>query len=326
MSRISVIIPVYNAEKYIEDCVKSVLEQSFQDFEMILVDDGSQDASGMICDGYAEKYEKVKVIHTQNQGPAAARKQGVELAIGEYITFVDADDWLDSDMLAFMYQRMGENCADIVCLGHKEMNAQGNVLVCMPEGVGNIEMTTVYAMMQNLHGTRVIDSGPWAKLIRRDLFDNIDYCIDVTIGEDYFMILQLLEKAQKVVLYDNPLYNRCIRSSSISRSGYSMRHKMAFERYMQWRNYLLENYPDLEDEIIGYHTEYEMAVLTAMCRNQQYDKAVIKELQADLKKNYKVTLKCRKTPFYMRVSAVMIAFCCPLFIVIFRVIHVLTGR
>ena len=140
------------------------------------------------------------------------------------------------------------------------------------------------------------------------------------------MVLQLLEKAESVVLCKEPMYNRCIRTTSISRSGYSERHRQAFEEYMKWRNYLLEKYPELGTEIIGYHTEYEMAVITAMCRNQEYDKVVIRRLVKDLRKNRRFILHCAKTPFYMKVSAVVIAYCYPMFIVIFRGVHLLTGR
>ena len=88
----------------------------------------------------------------------------------------------------------------------------------------------------------------------------------------------------------------------------------------------MEKYPELGTEIIGYHTEYEMAVITAMCRNQEYDKAVIRRLVKDLRKNRRFILHCAKTPFYMKVSAVVIAYCHPMFIVIFRGVHLLTGR
>jgi glycosyltransferase involved in cell wall biosynthesis len=326
MIQISIIIPVYNAEQYLYHCVRSILEQSCQDFELILVDDGSVDQSGEICNQYAETDARIQVIHTANRGPAAARKIGVEHATGQYVTFVDADDWLDQDMLAFGVEKLQEKSADILCMGHKEVERQGDVKIVKPRCVEEIEMTEAIEMMRQLHGTRLIDSGPWAKMIRRKLFEGIDFCEEVTIGEDYFMVLQLLEKANKAVLCGKPLYNRCIRPTSISRSGYSKRHRLAFEQYMRWRIYLLDRYPELKDEITGYHTEYEMAVITAMCRNKQYDLDVIRKLKQDLRKNRNIVLRSRKTPLYMRASAVMIAYCWPVFIVFFRMIHIMTGR
>ena len=285
MKQISVIIPLYNAEKYLDNCIQSILGQTYQEFEIVLVDDGSTDNSRIMVDCYAEKYQHVKVVHTENRGPAAARKEGIELAAGEYVMFVDADDWLDRRTLEYAMSRVEDRRADIVCFGHRERGENGQTKAVFAQDFDDLDMPEVKQRMVHLHGTRLIDSGPWAKLIRKTLFENIDFCENVTIGEDYFMVLQLLEKAENVVLCKEPMYNRCIRTTSISRSGYSERHRQAFEEYMKWRNYLLEKYPELGTEIIGYHTEYEMAVITAMCRNQEYDKAVIRRLVKDLRKN-----------------------------------------
>ena len=326
MKQISVIIPLYNAEKYLDNCIQSILGQTYQEFEIVLVDDGSTDNSRIMVDCYAEKYQHVKVVHTENRGPAAARKEGIELAAGEYVMFVDADDWLDRRTLEYAMSRVEDRRADIVCFGHRERGENGQTKAVFAQDFDDLDMPEVKQRMVHLHGTRLIDSGPWAKLIRKTLFENIDFCENVTIGEDYFMVLQLLEKAENVVLCKEPMYNRCIRTTSISRSGYSERHRQAFEEYMKWRNYLLEKYPELGTEIIGYHTEYEMAVITAMCRNQEYDKVVIRRLVKDLRKNRRFILHCAKTPFYMKVSAVVIAYCYPMFRVIFRGVHLLTGR
>lgn len=326
MCQISAIIPVYNAEKYLENCIESILNQSYQDFELILVDDGSTDGSGKICDKYVFKDARIKAIHTKNRGPAAARRTGIEKAEGEFVTFVDADDWLERGMFVFAMEKLTERRVDIICMGHKEVDMHGDSRVTVSGYLEEQLVTQKPEMMRHLHGTRLIDSGPWAKLIKRDLFDGIDFCETVTIGEDYFMVLQLLEKANQIIICADALYDRCIRSTSISRSGYSKRHRMAFEQYMKWRTYLLDRYPELREEIIGYHTEYEMAVITAMCRNKQYDRNVIGRLKRDLRVNRKIVLKCSKTPVYMRGSALMIAYCPVLFIIIFRMIHILTGR
>ena len=103
MSKISVIIPVYNTELYIARCIDSVLKQTYENWELILVDDGSGDKSGTICDDYAKEDSRIKVIHNQNHGPAASRDLGVKEAIGELIMFVDSDDWLDEKMLQIMH-------------------------------------------------------------------------------------------------------------------------------------------------------------------------------------------------------------------------------
>lgn len=326
MRQISVIIPAYNAENYLDNCIESILGQTCSAYEIILVDDGSVDSTGQMIDRYAEKFRQIVTVHTENRGPAAARKKGIECAAGEYVMFVDSDDWLDKEMLEFAGTISEDAEVDLVCLGHKEVDENRHVKAISPQEFDRLDMTETKQMMYHLHGTRLIDSGPWAKLIRRSLFENIDFCENVTIGEDYFMVLQLLEKAERAVLCKEAMYNRCIRTTSISRSGYTERHRQAFKEYMKWRNYLLERYPELKPEIISYHTEYEMAVITAMCRNNKYDKAVIRSLVKDLRENHKIVLQCKKTPLHMKVSALFIAYCYPLFILIFRSIHHLTGR
>lgn len=116
MPKVSVIVPVYNAEKYLQECVDSILRQTLADIEVILVDDGSSDSSPVICDGYAEQDKRVKAIHQRNSGAAAARNQGMNVAQGEYIAFVDSDDWIDADM----YKRMvavaeADDCDLVIC-------------------------------------------------------------------------------------------------------------------------------------------------------------------------------------------------------------------
>ena len=109
MSKVSIIVPVYNAEKYLCECVDSILSQTLTDLEVILVDDGSADSSPVICDGYAERDKRVKAIHQKNSGAAAARNHGMNIAQGEYIAFVDSDDWIDADMYKRMVDTAEEN-------------------------------------------------------------------------------------------------------------------------------------------------------------------------------------------------------------------------
>ena len=114
MVKISMIVPVYQVEKYIAQCIESVLNQTFSDFELILIDDGSKDNSGAICDSYAAKDDRIIVIHTKNNGAATARNIGLERASGEYITFLDGDDYLAENMLSRLYEEIENSDYDIV--------------------------------------------------------------------------------------------------------------------------------------------------------------------------------------------------------------------
>lgn len=323
---ISLIVPMYNAENYIDKCLDSILAQTYQDYEVVLINDGSTDKTSERCRAYTRRDKRFQLIGSANKGPAGARRIGIMESKGDYIMFVDADDWLEPDMLERTWKLMQEQQADMVCTGHKEVRVDGTVKSVLPQMEEMMVLEDHEQMMHHLHGTRIIDSGPWAKLVRRKLFGGIDYCENATVGEDYFMVLQLLEKAQKVVQCTDALYDRCMRPNGISRSGYTKRHKAAFEEYGKWREYLLERYPALGREIVSYHLEYEMAVITAMCRNRQYDEPVIQMLSQDLRRNLLKICTCAKTPFYAKGSAVLIAFMPGVFIMLFCVIHKLTGR
>ena len=121
MSLFSIIVPVYKAEKYLDDCIKSLLKQTITDFEVILVDDGSPDRSGEICDDYSEKYKFIKTIHKKNEGLVSARKAGAKVAVGKYIVCVDSDDWVDDGYLEKFYTIIKRFQPDIICSGMKRV-------------------------------------------------------------------------------------------------------------------------------------------------------------------------------------------------------------
>lgn len=124
---ISVIVPVYGVEKYLSKCIESLVKQTFKDIEVILVDDGSPDSCGKICDMYAEKYEQLVIIHQVNQGVSVARNAGLKIAKGEYIGFVDPDDWVAPEMYESMYGAMKETGTDLVICGYDYYDEQGQV-------------------------------------------------------------------------------------------------------------------------------------------------------------------------------------------------------
>lgn len=117
MNSLSVIVPVYNSERYLRQCIESILDQSYRDIELILVDDGSKDSSGSICDEYALNDIRVKVLHKENGGAVSAKKHGLKLSSSEYVTFVDSDDWIDKNMYKYLFTQLQVNNADIITSG-----------------------------------------------------------------------------------------------------------------------------------------------------------------------------------------------------------------
>lgn len=323
---ISVIIPVYNTEKYVSRCIDSVIQQTYSDWELILVDDGSTDTSGSVCDTYSRQDSRIRTLHNQNQGPAASRKAGVDAAAGDLIMFADSDDWLDVRMLQVMYQQYQESGAGMVCCVYQDVDDDGKVFRPYAFKESYIDCMNAQECMYHMHHTRYLTGSPYAKLFRKELFEGIDFCSNVTIGEDYSMIVQLAENAGRVKIISQELYFRYMRKGSISHGGYTERHRQAFDNYMRIRQDLLKKYPELSSDIIAFHTEYEMAVITAMCRNDCYDKEVIWKLKEDLRENMRNTLKHPIIPLYMKGCAVLIAYAHPVFVFLFRILYHLTGR
>lgn len=166
---ISVIIPVYNAEKYLEKCINSILVQSFERFELILVDDGSTDSSGTICDSYAERDSRVKAFHKQNEGVSAARDFGVAHSKGEYIAFIDADDYIAEDYLKILYHDINKYHADIACCNSS--------LLCDEKEIVSYDCVLENRIIKNKaeyvrdYSHKLYCRVVWAKLIRKKLLD-----------------------------------------------------------------------------------------------------------------------------------------------------------
>lgn len=206
--KVSVIIPVYNGEKYLRKCVDSVLGQTFRDYELILVEDGSEDSTGRLCDEYALADSRVRVIHKRNEGLICARKDGIANAKGELIAFVDADDWIEEDFLEILVENMVRNQADIVITGCvKERGHAAEILSNgIPDGIYGAErmIQNIFPCMLHYEGFYRFGILPymWNKLYRKDIlqkcYQNIN--TDIYDGEDAAVIYPYLLKVKKAVV------------------------------------------------------------------------------------------------------------------------------
>lgn len=189
---ISIIVPVYNAEKHLHRCIDSILDQRFKEFEAVLVNDGSSDNSGKICDDYSLKDSRIKVIHKTNGGASSARNAGMEAAEGDYIGFVDADDWIETDMYSAMYSKALEHDVDLVLSDHRRVTADHSYVVTQPirEGFYDKE-ALINEYYHCLLMRKAIDYPPtisnWACLFRMKLLrdNNIWYDTQTKYNEDF---------------------------------------------------------------------------------------------------------------------------------------------
>lgn len=221
---ISVIVPVYNVEPYLRQCIDSILAQTYTDFELILIDDGSTDNCGAVCDEYAAKDDRIRVFHQENAGVSAARNTGITAARGEYIAFVDSDDWVVPTYLNRLYMQLIEYDADISVCGMLSFADD-----CEPENAdffadGNLKiMTGRDACLSIYRMDGIVPIMAWGKLYRRQLFAGIHYPIG-KIHEDDATTPKLLYRAKKISILSAPLYAYRQRKGSIMHERFTEKH------------------------------------------------------------------------------------------------------
>lgn len=213
MPLISISVPVYNVDKYLHQCLDSLLNQTLTDIEIIIVDDGSTDGSSQICDEYANNDRRIKVIHKENGGLALARQAALEVATGKYFCACDADDWVELNMYEQLYNKAEETSADIVMCGYWAEYSNGKQIThhC------HVDLENHTDLFGNaMNG--ILPCQVWNKLFRRDLFTHhhINWEQGINLGEDFFIMLKILQYPIKMVNLNMPLYHyrRIINSTS----------------------------------------------------------------------------------------------------------------
>lgn len=215
---ISIIVPVYNVEKYLERCLDSLLQQTYENIEIILVDDGSTDQSGLICDNYAKKHSHIKVIHKENGGLSSARNTGLTIAQGNFVGFVDSDDWVTTDAYEFLYKLLTEADADL---------AISNFVRCHSEKEGEqkkseteVNSAKVFSQSEYMEkfmkiNTQSIEYYAWNKLYKKELIQNDPFPLGLT-AEDVVGTFRYLLQAKKIVQSNHITYFYYINEQSIT--------------------------------------------------------------------------------------------------------------
>lgn len=227
---ISVIVPVYNVEKYLSTCLDSILNQTFQNFELILVDDGSTDSCGCICDKYEKLDNRIKVIHKKNGGLSEARNVGIEASVGEYITFIDSDDYVNQFFLEYLFREIIKYQADISACGYYRVKDDEAIFPIRGDN-NTIFMTNKEAVkaayLSKLPGFEFITC---AKLYRSSLFKKYQITFPKgKIHEDMFTTYKLLYYAQAIVFFNQDMYYYRFRPGSIMTSNYSLKNISVLE-------------------------------------------------------------------------------------------------
>lgn len=243
---ISVIIPVYKVEDYLDECVASVASQTYKNLEIILVDDGSPDHCPRMCDAWAEKDSRIRVIHKANGGLSDARNAGLEIASGDYIAFVDSDDYIQLDMLEKLLAAMRKENADIAACGIRNFGAGQSTWGCQ-NFVGTPEQ--IYAKLYNETAYPV---AAWNKLYRRECWKTLRFPVG-KICEDAFTTYQLIHNTKCIVMIPEALYCYRIRPESIMTSAFSPKRMDEEEAWRCNYQFIEKHYPSLRKVAFDFY-------------------------------------------------------------------------
>lgn len=274
---ISIIVPIYKVEEYLERCIQSILKQTYNEYELILVDDGSPDNCGEICDRYAEIDNRIKVIHKPNGGLSDARNVGLEMAGGEYVVFVDSDDWLAPQYLEHLLDVAKKTGSDIVECDIIKTSNENEIAVCESEYGSKCYKTE--EALRLLVEDSVFHQYVWNKIYTREVIGNISFEKGRT-NEDEFWTYQIFGRARKVARIDVPLYFYYQRESSIMGVGYNIKRLDGIEAKLRRQEYIEDNFPELTTvakiNLIGSCIYAGQVSLLYMDKNnQQFAKNII---------------------------------------------------
>lgn len=239
---ISIIIPVYNVENYLRKCLDSIIAQTFTQWECILIDDGSLDSSGSICDEYVAAETRFKVIHKKNEGVSSARNAGLNYANGEYICFIDSDDWVGEQYLSNLYNAIENNKVDFVISGHNRIDSDGSKDSFQYDDdiISRNRYDDIF-LKHNLqkHGS------PWSKLFKKELIGSLRFNPDIHLGEDIIFLYNYILNTRKISFLSCSDYNYVYRSGSLT-----MRLNSYESEWMGWQEfYKVSN--ELRKRMIG---------------------------------------------------------------------------
>jgi glycosyltransferase involved in cell wall biosynthesis len=281
---VSVIIPVYNVEEYLCECIDSVINQKYKNLQIILVDDGSTDSSGKICDDYAKKDGRVCVVHKNNSGPSKTRNVGLEHAKGKYIYFLDSDDYIELNALELLVNTAESDGADLVFFDARSFSDDGAQIKQGYVVKGTYESKNGYEVLTDLHNNKDYHCAIYLLFISRKLIsDNkIAFLESAYCSEDMLFTYQIYCHAKKTVQCKNTLYHRRYRSGSIVTSGKNKRHfRSCRDVYEEIRDF---------SERIGKTGDYMATEYTVRCAFNALDtyKKIPEKEQVLCKEEYKL--------------------------------------
>lgn len=289
---ISVIVPIYKVEKYLKKCVESILEQTYSNLDIILVDDGSPDNCGDIMEKFRKKDERIRTIHQKNGGLSDARNSGIKIAKGKYIVCIDSDDWIEKNMIEVLYKDIIKTNSDISVCEFVEEDDFQNILSTKKYNNEIIEFNSKEAL-KSLIKQDILTNHAWNKLYKASLFEGIEYPKG-QLMEDVSTTYKLFEKANKIVYQNTSLYHYIQRGTSILGNITEKRINDQEFAFFDRNKYLMEKYSEFKeiielDNMYNVKTLYFLAVFGGY--KNLYNSKKYVEYYAKYKKIYKENKK-----------------------------------
>lgn len=287
---ITIIVPVYKVENYLSRCVDSILNQTYTDFRLILVDDGSPDNCGKMCDEYAQKDNRVTVLHQKNGGLSAARNTGLNLFYekneSDYILFADSDDWLHPQHLEILMRPVIEKGVKISVCGYERTDAWDGEEYPLYEK-SDYELTTPENLLVNHFWNY---NYAWGKLLHKSVFEDIRYPVGKNF-EDTFTTYKVLYKCQEIAFTPTPLYYYYRNETGISRSPWKESELVIFDAMREQMDFYKNNgyikAYEKEHELFVHHHAYQIVRIKENKKDLKKNKKVLKEIRTDLKRYLK---------------------------------------
>ena len=290
---ISVIVPVYNAEKYLRKCLESIVNQTYKDLEIILVDDGSTDLSPQICDEYAAKDERIRVIHKPNGGVSTARNVGLDSFNGEYVTFIDSDDYIEINMFERIFEAISAKDVDLVFIREKSVNIEGKTIYVN----GEAPTAKILYIDKEKAEERIIKmqiNGMCDKTYKRSLIDGIRVFEGKQHGEDLLFNIQVLERVKTAALIDEILYSYVSNEDSITHVPFNEHTVDGLFFKDETERIIEEKFPRYLDLARRRSFVARQAVLRKIIKDnlQGQQKALLDEITQYLKEKYAFVRNC----------------------------------
>lgn len=263
---ISIIVPVYNVEKYLQKCVGSIINQTYQNIEIILIDDGSTDNSGKVCEELKDRDSRIRVIHKENGGLSSARNKGISVAKGRYLGFIDSDDYIEKEMFGSLYEAIKRTGKDVACCG-RIVDIFGEYSNTEFSLAQEQVFTKTEAIKEVLY-LETIDVSACDKLYKRELFKEIRYP-EGKISEDAAVIFEILEASNGVVHVGKPFYHYVFRNNSITKSKYSEKKYDVINNLKKTQIFIENNHPELVKCFNAYCAISTSALIIDMAQDKE---------------------------------------------------------